>query len=250
MKNGHLLILTAIIFSMLLSCDSNKKKLAKETLQPTQQTGKEKKGMHMVIAEEVLQTKPYSYVKVNEDGQKYWIAITRREIEIGKTYYFEPEGLMLDFESKNLGRTFDSLYFVSVFGAHGLDNEDEFHGHGMSKSEDSGTRDNISIERPEGGITIHELYANKDAYENQIVVIRGIVTKVNQGILDKNWIHIQDGTSHGENNDLTITTDDLPKIDEIVTFQGKISLNKDFGAGYKYDVIMEEGKNIDRKKSI
>ena len=100
MKNGTLLILMAIAL-LTLSCNSNKKKLARETLDPNPPVATTKKGLHMVTAEEVLQTKPYSYVKVNEEGKRYWIAITRREIEIGKTYYFEPEGLMLDFESKN-----------------------------------------------------------------------------------------------------------------------------------------------------
>ena len=94
------------------------------------------------------------------------------------------------------------------------------------------------------------MYANKASYDQKTVIISGIVMKVNEGILDSNWIHIQDGTKTGEYFDLTVTTDDLPRKDEVVTFKGKISLNKDFGAGYKYDVIMEEAVNIDRKKSI
>lgn len=34
----------------------------------------------------------------------------------------------------------------------------------------------------------------------------------------------------------------FPKLDAIVNFEGKIYLNKDFGAGYRYDIIMEEAK--------
>lgn len=31
-------------------------------------------------------------------------------------------------------------------------------------------------------------------------------------------------------------------VGDVVAFEGKISLNKDFGAGYAYDVLMEEAK--------
>jgi hypothetical protein len=62
-------------------------------------------------------------------------------------------------------------------------------------------------------------------------------------------IHIQDGTKGGENFDLTITTLDKAAIDEVVTFEvvtfeGTIILNKDFGYGYSYEVIMEDAKLV------
>ena len=70
--------------------------------------------------------------------------------------------------------------------------------------------------------------------------MRGKVTKVNSGILGKNWVHIQDGTEAEGNFDLTVTTQETAKVGDVVVVQGKITLNKDFGSGYKYDVIMEE----------
>lgn len=57
--------------------------------------------------------------------------------------------------------------------------------------------------------------------------------------MGKNWIHIQDGTKHNTSFDLTITTQNLPALNDEVTFKGTIMVNKDFGAGYFYDVIME-----------
>lgn len=42
--------------------------------------------------------------------------------------------------------------------------------------------------------------------------------------------------------DLTITTNEKVNVGDVITFEGKISLNKDFGAGYSYKVIMEEAK--------
>ena len=44
--------------------------------------------------------------------------------------------------------------------------------------------------------------------------------------------------------DLTITTLDEVQLGDLVIFEGKLAVNKDFGAGYKYDVILEEAKLI------
>jgi hypothetical protein len=39
----------------------------------------------------------------------------------------------------------------------------------------------------------------------------------------------------------------LPEMGDEVTFKGKISVNKDFGSGYRYDVIMEEAVLVNKK---
>jgi hypothetical protein len=208
-------------------------------------------GIHEVVAEEVLDAMSYNYVKVREDGRKYWIAINKQPVEVGQTYFFEPEGLMLDFESKNLGRTFDSVYFVTKFSAHPLTNlTKDAHGSNPSDRMKTEKRGNITVERAEGGITIGELYANKDQYAGKEVIIRGVVVKYSMGIMNTNWAHIQDGTSNSDHYDLTVTTDELLKIGDVATFRGTIILDKDFGHGYIYDVLMEEAIQLDRKSSI
>ena len=102
-------------------------------------------------------------------------------------------------------------------------------------------KENVTVKQAAGGITIAQLYSKKESFNNQTVKIKGQVTKVNKGIMDKNWIHLQDGTSSADNYDLTITTMGDFKTGDIVTFEGKISLKKDFGYGYYYEVIMENG---------
>ena len=72
-------------------------------------------------------------------------------------------------------------------------------------------------------------------------MVRGQVVKVNEGIMSLNWIHLQDGTDDAGNFDLTITTLETAKVGDIVTFEGTVILNKDFGAGYSYELILEEG---------
>ena len=103
----------------------------------------------------------------------------------------------------------------------------------------------ISVDIAKDGITIAELISEKKSYDGKIVRIRGQVTKYNADIMDKNWIHLQDGTENNGQFDLTITSDLTVKTGDVLTFEGKIALDKDFGFGYFYEIIMEEAKIID-----
>ena len=86
-------------------------------------------------------------------------------------------------------------------------------------------------------------------YKDKIVKVRGTVVKFTSGVLQKNWVHIQDGTRAGNQFDLTITTLDECELGDIVTFEGKVSLNRDFGYGYSYDVLIEDAKILDLEKA-
>ena len=98
----------------------------------------------------------------------------------------------------------------------------------------------VELAKEEGELTIGELFANPAKYTGQEFEIRGKVVKVNEQVMNKNWVHIQDGTSNDGKFDLTVTTQDNVKVGDEVTFKGKLTLEKDFGAGYYYDVIMED----------
>jgi len=60
--------------------------------------------------------------------------------------------------------------------------------------------------------------------------------------MGRNWVHLQDGTKHGEKYDVTLTTRDAVDVGDEVVFMGTVVLNKDFGSGYKYDLILENGQ--------
>jgi hypothetical protein len=106
------------------------------------------------------------------------------------------------------------------------------------------TKEDIKIESVQGGITIATLFSDKKNYSGKTVKIRGKVTKVNPSIMGKNWIHLQDGTEFEGLFDLTITSDFVPGVGSTITVEGKIALDKDFGYGYTYPVLMEEGKLV------
>ncbi len=102
----------------------------------------------------------------------------------------------------------------------------------------------IKIIPCENCTTIERLMADKKSLSGKTIKVKGVVTKVNDEIMDKNWVHIQDGTGSRDEYDLTITTLQSAKVGDTVTFEGKIALDKDFGYGYFYSVIMEDANII------
>ena len=56
-----------------------------------------------------------------------------------------------------------------------------------------------------------------------------------------NWVHVRDGSGAEGTNDLTVTTKgEVPKVGDTVVVSGPASLNKDFGMGYTYPVMLED----------
>jgi hypothetical protein len=91
--------------------------------------------------------------------------------------------------------------------------------------------------------TIAEVFAQRTALKEKPVTIRGKVVKYNEQIMGRNWIHIRDGSgTAGKDNDLTVTTADKATVGDVVVVKGKVQVDKDFGAGYSYPVIVEDAK--------
>jgi len=190
-----------------------------------------------VTVNEVLDGSTYTYLNVTENDAQKWIAISKRDTKVGEVLYYTDALEMQNFESKELGKTFELIYFVSSLGNEPTMASSTMPAHGNVKDATEAEIDNI--EPVKGGITIEELYKNKDDYSGKTVLIKGLVTKFNEGIMDRNWVHLQDGTKHMNAFDITITTDATVQVGDIATFKGTITLSKDFGAGYFYEIIME-----------
>lgn len=97
----------------------------------------------------------------------------------------------------------------------------------------------IQVEKAPNGITIAELYKNRNNYANKKVIVRGQVVKTNNGIMDRNWVHIKDGTSEAGKSDLTFTTQEIVSVGDVVTFEGVVALDKEYGKGYVYPLVVE-----------
>jgi len=103
---------------------------------------------------------------------------------------------------------------------------------------------NVKVEPCKDCIKISDLLENRKNFSGKSVKVTGQVTKFNPQIMGKNWIHIQDGSEFKGAFDLTITTDKEVSVGQTITFEGKIVLDKDFGYGYFYSVLMEGGNPV------
>jgi hypothetical protein len=194
-------------------------------------------GEHTVVAEEVLDTEKYSYIKVSENGKQYWIAASKMPVEIGATYIFSNGMEQKDFRSREHNRTFESLILVSEISKASETTVQKTEP-SLAKLPKKGEESPSAIKPAAGAIRIADLMKNVTQYDGKTVKVTGKVMKVNPQIMGRNWIHLQDGS--GENFDLTVTTKENIPQGRIVTMQGKVNLNKDFGAGYRYDIIIED----------
>ncbi len=190
---------------------------------------------HEVVVQEVLNTDKYSYLRVKEEGEEeYWIAISKREVKKGSTCYYRGGLLKKNFQSKEFNRVFETVYLVGDF-RDGSESAAPTTGGIPEGAEALAPPKNVTA--APGAIKIADLVANLNKYNGKTVKVTGKCVKINPMIMGRNWLHIQDGS--GKNMDLTVTTTENIQLGAIVTLEGAIAVNKDFGAGYKYDYIME-----------
>jgi hypothetical protein len=60
---------------------------------------------------ETMDSGRYTYVCLEKDGKKIWVAVYKMKIVVGQNMSFKPGVEMVNFESKTLNRTFDKIIF-------------------------------------------------------------------------------------------------------------------------------------------
>jgi len=89
-------------------------------------------------------------------------------------------------------------------------------------------------------MTVEQVYQQMTKLEGQQVTITGKVVKVNNGIMRRNFVHVQDGTGGKDTNNLIITSAQTAKVGNNITATGIVVLGTDFGMGYKYPLLVEK----------
>jgi len=201
---------------------------------------------------ETMDAGGYTYVCLEKNGKKTWVAVTQTKVVVGSKMTFQPGQEMQNFTSKSLGRTFDSIIFSGgpvVSGtapaghpAAGTPPQ----GASGSKAQTASLDKAAKVEKAAGpnAYTVAEVYAKRSALDKKTVVVKGKVVKVSQGIMGKNWIHIQDGSGDQQKgtHNLVATTQDMSAVGDIITITGTLAKDRDFGAGYLYKAIVEDAK--------
>ncbi len=239
MKRSVLALVLVALFT-LMSCGKKE--------QPKIDKSKLPAGTHVVTVVESMDASNYTYIKVSEDGNEYWMAVPQIKVEKGETLYYSKSMEMKNFHSETLNRTFDSILFVSDISKTPAQQPQNLAAAHQQLSNEQ--KADVKVEPLPGGKTVAEIFSEKDKLAGQTVKIRGKVTKYNPGIMDRNWIHNQDGTKSGSCFDLLVTSTQTAALGEIIVVEGKVAVNKDFGAGYSYPVMIEDAKILQGSQSL
>jgi hypothetical protein len=184
---------------------------------------------------EILNVGSYIYAKVKVGKEEVWAAAPTIKLIIGDKISFLTNMPMKNFHSESLNRDFPMVYFVNRFITDKTT--------ATSKHKRPEPKKAIplvkKIDPLKEGKTIAEIYTEKEKLAGKIVKVRGLVTKFTEGVMGKNWIHLRDNSTL---EDLTITTEAVVKLEDVVVIEGKLGLDKDFGYGYVYAVMFEDAK--------
>ncbi len=225
---------------------------------------------------ETMDASGYTYLHLDTGTEKLWVAIPASQVEKGKKVTFLDGMVMKDFHSKTLDKTFPSIIFSP--GLDGMGSKSPHASSAKKKQGSSSFADAVKKETTqkaapstpsqisggssgavvpfietkvekatgENSYSVEEIFAKAKELDGKKVRVKGKVVKFNPNIMGKNWTHIQDGSGDPMNNthDLVVTTANQTATDEIIVIEGMVSANKDFGFGYKYDVLIEDAEII------
>jgi len=224
------------VIVLLISCGDKEKPEIQNQNQISNKTPVE--GVHNVLVEDKLDASNYSYLKVAERGNSFWIAVNKMEINPGEYVIFSKFMEMKNFKSESLGRTFESILFVDDAKKSGSEEQLKSPHQNIVSGKDA----SVNVEPIKNGYTVEQIYAKKSSLEFKTVKVRGKVVKVNENIMGTNWIHIQDGTGKDGTHDLLVTSSESVKVGTTIVAEGKVVKDKDFGSGYFYNVLLENSK--------
>ncbi len=212
------------------------------------------------VVEETFDASDYTYMRLRTADGELWAATGKSVVKKGETVTVVNAARMDGFESKTLNRRFDRIVFGNLAALGEAAPAPMASGHAPADADvreqmksqhaaaASGPADvgKIEVKKAEGanGWTVAELYARKATLKDREVAVRGKVVKFTGSVMGRNWVHLRDGsgTREGKDDDVTVTTGDVAAVGDVVLATGTLRLDRDFGAGYTYPVLVENAK--------
>lgn len=257
MKNRIFYVVLALAMALLVGCQQSSNNQSAgtqpQTATPTPtSTPQETTNNISGDVVETMNALGYTYVLVDTGSEQVWAATPQFAVSVGDMVVV-PDGMaMHNYHSQTLDRTFDVVYFVeSILNASSATASTDTpaqgqmpDGHPPISGMGGAAPAPITVttlEKLENGHNIEEIYAARDNLSGQEIQLRGKVVKFSPQIMGTNWIHLQDGSGNPEagTHDLTLTSSTQLKVGDVVIASGKLTLDKDFGHGYAYDLIVE-----------
>lgn len=222
----------------------------------------------------------YTYVQLDTDTGPVWAALPESSVTVGESLVLQPGLVMNDFHSKTFDRTFSAIVFSPGFASAELapaDSperpqtaptavDDPF---AAAVAAERGSPQPAAIPQSggssaaiapfvdvevaqasgENSYRVGDVHAKASQLAGTTVRVRGTVVKFNANIMGRNWVHLQDGSGDPLTNthDLVVTTNQELTKDQVVTIEGTVAVDRDFGAGYRYDVLVEQAAVVDEQ---
>jgi hypothetical protein len=240
--------LLLIVLVLAAGCQDKAAKIEEQPGQQKAAVDETAAGGFTGTALETIKADRYTYVQVDIGTEKIWTATPNFRGKVGDTVVV-PKGLaMQNFHSKTLERDFEVVYFVGAITVAGNDQgptqmaRTSFM-HPPTSAKSSKSQIEVSgITRARDGKTVAEIFAGRAELAGKHVIVRGKVVKFLPQIMGKNWLHLRDGSGVEGTNDLTVTTATTVKVGDVVLVSGVVSIDRDFGYGYEYDVLLEDAE--------
>ena len=206
------------------------------------------------VVAETMNSGGYTYARLTADGTDTWIAGSEFPVKPGDQLTAAVDMPMENFHSRTLNRDFPLVYFVREVAVNGKTLAATAPSEAMPALAGShGSAAAAEAEAPEappliaavppvpGSVKIADVWAKRAALSGKPLVLRGRIVKVNMAIMGTNWYHLQDGSGVVKDgtHDLVVTSAAELKAGDVVTVNGTLTTDKDFGAGYSYEAIVE-----------
>lgn len=196
---------------------------------------------------ETMNADRYTYILVETGGKKVWVAGFTFPVKVGDTVAAPGGFAMRDFRSRSLNRTFDEIYFASPIevmpaGHPAISLPPGHPGTAADAPAPVAEMDVAGIEPAPGGVTVAAVHERREQLAGTEVTVRGRVVKFTPAVMERNWIHLQDGSGQDEDrHDLTVTTKKgETAVGDIITVRGKVAVDRNLGFGYEYSVLVED----------
>lgn len=235
---------------------------------------------------ETMNSNGYTYLLLDAAQGKIWVAIPETQVKSGQTVTASPGMTMFNFTSKTINRTFDRIVFSPGLdksgsgpaqpAAEAKPGKEDSGFHAALQAESAAGRsampgaggESAAMETSSGSVgaivpsaqvnvnkatgpnsfSVGECFEQGKELNGKTVRVRGKVMKISRQIMGKNWLHIQDGTGNPLKNqhDLVVTTTAEATEGAVITIEGTLAAGRDFGAGYSYEVIVEDAAIIEQ----
>jgi len=242
------IIVLLAVLALAIGCQDKTPKTEKQPVQEKSVVDESAAAGFSGIVADTIKVERYTYVQVDTGKEKIWAATPEFHGKVGDMVVV-PEGLVMkNFHSNTLNRDFDLVHFVGTISSG--ENEQDFAqqpqmppGHPPMGVKTSKPQIDLGkVEKAEDGKTVAEIFAGKEELAGKQVLVRGKVVKFLPQIMGKNWLHLQDGSGGEGANDLTVTTTAMAEVGDLVLVSGKVSVDRDFGYGYRYEVLLEDAE--------